>query len=246
MNSRLASSTLNTAKASCPRRPVPHIPCAPTSRLAPIEPRARTRSHLGRQVTPYHDQWEKDGMVSREVWLKAGSMGLLGVNCPDKYGGLGLDVLFAAVTWEEQMCVRGEGGGGRANSEVGGVVGDAHSYVTHTPCYSVENACVCQTHRATRATRLIPPSHPTVASHHRIPPSHPTVTPLVSAPHMPCNLPCNLPCDSSLQPRPATRKGTRKGRRRGPALVSTATSLCRTSSTSVRSVKPCQRLRARR
>ena len=35
--------------------------------------------------------------VSREVWHKAGEMGLLGVNCPEAYGGLGLDIRFAAV-----------------------------------------------------------------------------------------------------------------------------------------------------
>ena len=36
--------------------------------------------------------------VSREVWHKAGEMGLLGVNCPEAYGGLGLDIRFAAVS----------------------------------------------------------------------------------------------------------------------------------------------------
>lgn len=56
---------------------------------------------------PYHAEWEDNQMVSREVWLKAGEMGLLGVNCPEAYGGMGLDVLFAAVTWEEQMYAKG-------------------------------------------------------------------------------------------------------------------------------------------
>jgi long-chain-acyl-CoA dehydrogenase len=54
-------------------------------------------------VVPHHAEWEKQGQISREVWLKAGEMGLLGVNSPEAYGGMGLDIRFAAVTWEEQM-----------------------------------------------------------------------------------------------------------------------------------------------
>ena len=34
-------------------------------------------------------------------------MGLLGVNCPEDYGGLGADILFAAVSWEEQCYAKG-------------------------------------------------------------------------------------------------------------------------------------------
>ena len=29
------------------------------------------------EIQPYHAQWEKDGIVSREVWRKAGAAGLL-------------------------------------------------------------------------------------------------------------------------------------------------------------------------
>lgn len=47
-------------------------------------------------------RWEKDGQVSREVWEKAAQQGLLGVNTPEEHGGLGGDVLSAAIIWEEQ------------------------------------------------------------------------------------------------------------------------------------------------
>jgi acyl-CoA dehydrogenase len=39
--------------------------------------RSTVREFLEREVVPHHDQWEKDGQVSREVWTKAGAQGLL-------------------------------------------------------------------------------------------------------------------------------------------------------------------------
>lgn len=41
-------------------------------------------------------------MVSRDCWLKAGELGLLGCTTSDKYGGSGADAKYAAVVWEEQ------------------------------------------------------------------------------------------------------------------------------------------------
>ena len=60
------------------------------------------RSFFANEVAPYHDQWEEDGQISRECWLKAGELGMLGVMTPEEYGGLGLDCKYAAVVWEEQ------------------------------------------------------------------------------------------------------------------------------------------------
>ena len=47
------------------------------------------RAFITREVTPYHEQWEADRMVSREVWLAAGKAGLLGIEVEEKYGGGG-------------------------------------------------------------------------------------------------------------------------------------------------------------
>ena len=47
-------------------------------------------------------RWEKQGHVDRSVWEKAGEMGLLGVNTPAEQGGIGADILHAAIVWEEQ------------------------------------------------------------------------------------------------------------------------------------------------
>lgn len=47
-------------------------------------------------------RWEKNGEVSREVWLKAGQQGLLGVCAPTELGGAGGDFIATAIVMEEQ------------------------------------------------------------------------------------------------------------------------------------------------
>jgi acyl-CoA dehydrogenase len=56
---------------------------------------------IDREIAPHHAQWEKDGVVPRELWLKAGESGLLCCTVPEEYGGLGLDYLFDVVVFEE-------------------------------------------------------------------------------------------------------------------------------------------------
>ena len=59
------------------------------------------RKFIDREIRPYHDQWERDGIVPRELWLAAGESGLLCCTIPEEYGGLGLDYLFDVVVFEE-------------------------------------------------------------------------------------------------------------------------------------------------
>lgn len=42
-----------------------------------------------KECVPHYEQWEKDGLVAREAWEKAGSMGLLCAEMPEQYGGAG-------------------------------------------------------------------------------------------------------------------------------------------------------------
>ena len=51
--------------------------------------RDMVRAFIANEVTPYHEQWEPDGRVSRDVWLAAGRAGLLGIDIDEKYGGGG-------------------------------------------------------------------------------------------------------------------------------------------------------------
>jgi alkylation response protein AidB-like acyl-CoA dehydrogenase len=60
------------------------------------------RTFIAKEVTPFHDQWERDGQVSRDVWLAAGKAGLLGTDVPEEYGGGGVgDFRYNAVLTEE-------------------------------------------------------------------------------------------------------------------------------------------------
>ncbi len=62
---------------------------------------------LDKEVVPFHDQWEQDGIVDRDVWAKAGAQGLLGLQLDEVYGGGGTpDFRFNAVIGEE-MTRRG-------------------------------------------------------------------------------------------------------------------------------------------
>ncbi|WP_329284853.1 acyl-CoA dehydrogenase family protein [Streptomyces sp. NBC_00691] len=64
--------------------------------------RATVRTFLEKEVLPHYEQWEKDGIVSREVWLAAGRQGLLGLAVDEEYGGGGnADFRYASVLAEE-------------------------------------------------------------------------------------------------------------------------------------------------
>jgi alkylation response protein AidB-like acyl-CoA dehydrogenase len=49
------------------------------------------RRFVAAEVTPYYEQWEADGCVSRAVWEKAGAQGFLCLDVPEAYGGGGVD-----------------------------------------------------------------------------------------------------------------------------------------------------------
>jgi alkylation response protein AidB-like acyl-CoA dehydrogenase len=60
------------------------------------------RTFIAKEIAPHHEQWERDGMVSRDVWLAAGRTGLLGIEIDEKYGGGGLqDYRYYLILGEE-------------------------------------------------------------------------------------------------------------------------------------------------
>ena len=74
--------------------------------------RRTVRSFLDKEVVPHHDQWEKDGIVSREVWLAAGRQGLLGFDVPEEYGGGGVRDFRYNLVLAEEMTLSGIHGPG--------------------------------------------------------------------------------------------------------------------------------------
>ncbi len=64
--------------------------------------RQTVRTWLDKTVVPHHDQWEREGIVPREVWLSGGEQGLLGFDVDERWGGGGVrDFRYNAVLDEE-------------------------------------------------------------------------------------------------------------------------------------------------
>ena len=55
---------------------------------------------ISNDIIDHLDEWEKNGMVSREIWKRAGELGLLCMDMPEEYGGGGLDFTFNALLIE--------------------------------------------------------------------------------------------------------------------------------------------------
>lgn len=70
------------------------------------------------EVIPYHDEWEEQGHCPKDLWLKAGENGMLCPTMPEEYGGAGCDILYSAVTWEEQSYSMCTGPGWALHSEI--------------------------------------------------------------------------------------------------------------------------------
>ena len=62
---------------------------------------------LDKEVVPFHDQWERDGIVDREVWAKAGAQGLLGLQLDEEHGGGGTPDFRYNVVIGEELTRRG-------------------------------------------------------------------------------------------------------------------------------------------
>ena len=80
--------------------------------------RSAFRGWLDKEVVPNHEQYERDGITPRELWLAAGAQGFLGLTVPEQYGGGGTDdYRFAAVMQEEVSYT--------------GVIGSANGFTLH-------------------------------------------------------------------------------------------------------------------
>ncbi|WP_243056770.1 acyl-CoA dehydrogenase family protein [Nocardioides sp. SR21] len=81
--------------------------------------RTSVRAFMEKEVVPHHDQWEKDGQVSREVWLKAGEAGLLCFDVEEEYGGAGVsDFRYNTIVAEELARIGASGPGFPVHSDI--------------------------------------------------------------------------------------------------------------------------------
>ena len=59
------------------------------------------------EINPHADEWEAAGIFpAHELFKKMGDLGLLGINKPEAYGGMGLDYSYAVIFSEELGRVR--------------------------------------------------------------------------------------------------------------------------------------------
>ncbi|WP_075014863.1 acyl-CoA dehydrogenase family protein [Geodermatophilus obscurus] len=81
--------------------------------------RQTVRTWLEKNVAPHHAQWEREGIVPREVWLSGGEQGLLGFDVDERWGGGGVrDFRYNAVLDEEVTRVGASGLGFGLHNDV--------------------------------------------------------------------------------------------------------------------------------
>jgi long-chain-acyl-CoA dehydrogenase len=74
--------------------------------------RASVGRWLDKEFVPHADEWEKAGIVPREVFQSAGANGFLGMDVPEQYGGGGVADFRYNLVLGEEIHARGMGGAG--------------------------------------------------------------------------------------------------------------------------------------
>ena len=63
--------------------------------------RESVRAFLQKEAVPHAARWDEAGIVDKDIWVKAGAVGMLCPTVPEEYGGLGLDFGYNAIIDEE-------------------------------------------------------------------------------------------------------------------------------------------------
>lgn len=71
--------------------------------------RLTARQFNEREIVPFINDWEEAGTFPRELYVKAGAAGLLGIGYPEALGGSGEDV-FMKIAATEELMRSGSGG----------------------------------------------------------------------------------------------------------------------------------------
>lgn len=63
--------------------------------------RQSVRQFVEKEILPYGNQWEKEEKISRDLFLKLGEQGFLGINHDEAYGGTKSDIFYTVAYLEE-------------------------------------------------------------------------------------------------------------------------------------------------
>jgi alkylation response protein AidB-like acyl-CoA dehydrogenase len=70
------------------------------------------RSFVEKEIAPHHLEWERAGIVPRELFTAAGSLGYLGMAAPEEHGGGGVDDFRYNLIISEEIQRAGVAGSG--------------------------------------------------------------------------------------------------------------------------------------
>lgn len=73
---------------------------------------------LRKESTPNQGRWAKNHQVDREFWNKMGDAGLLGLDLPEEFGGLGGDFGYSAIVAEELALAHDSASGWPVHSPI--------------------------------------------------------------------------------------------------------------------------------
>lgn len=80
--------------------------------------RNTVRRFFETEIAPHHEKWEEQQHLDRELWNKAGELGLLCCTMPEEYGGYGVDRLYSVILMEEQARVGDSASGFALHSDI--------------------------------------------------------------------------------------------------------------------------------
>ena len=63
--------------------------------------RKTVRDFVQKELAPHAEEWDKAEEFPREVFVRMGELGFLGIRYPEEYGGSGLDYFYSVVFAEE-------------------------------------------------------------------------------------------------------------------------------------------------
>jgi long-chain-acyl-CoA dehydrogenase len=77
-----------------------------------IDFRESVARFVAEEVMPHQEDWEREGIVSRELFARAAEKGMLAMQVPERYGGAGIDDFRFNQIVNEELSVAGAGGSG--------------------------------------------------------------------------------------------------------------------------------------
>lgn len=80
--------------------------------------RDTARRFFETEIAPFHEKWEDQQHLDRNLWNKAGELGLLCPTMPEQYGGSGVDRLYSMIMMEEQARVGDSASGFSLHSDI--------------------------------------------------------------------------------------------------------------------------------